>query len=126
MDDDDDMGMDMSAMKTIQTTIPWHVPNLLPERADAPPPQVNSKESATQNARMAGVTAAQYLSEMSVPADPTPLSDVEQALDMASQTSAVVQAIPFFVPQQAPAPQPAAAAPASLPAAPLEGTHVCE
>lgn len=112
--EDDDMGMDMPTAKTIQTTIPWHAPTLLPEIPDAPPPQVNSKEVTTQNTRMASTTAAQYFSEISVPASPAPLSDVEQALDMASQTSAVVQTIPFFIPQQAPAPAPVSApAPAS-------------
>jgi RNA recognition motif-containing protein len=56
---------------------------------------------------MASVTEAQYLSDFNVPANPAPLNDVEQALDMASQTSAVVQSMPFFVPQAPPAPEPA-------------------
>jgi RNA recognition motif-containing protein len=93
---------------TIQPTTAWHAPALLPERADAPLPQVNSKEFATQTTRMANTTAAQYISDYNVPSNPAPLSDVEQALDMASQTSAVVQPIPFFVPQAPPAPEPVA------------------
>jgi hypothetical protein len=45
-DDDDDDGGDLRAEskshKLIQPTIAWHVPLLLPERHDAPPPQNNS------------------------------------------------------------------------------------
>ncbi|KAL3918309.1 MAG: hypothetical protein SGILL_004301, partial [Bacillariaceae sp.] len=113
-DDDDDMGMgaDIPTQRraTAQPTIAWHVPALLPENADTPPPQVNSQEKIAQTARMVTVTAAKYSSEYSVPSNPMPMSDVEQALDMASQSSAVTQNIPFFVPQ-APAPAPIAAIP---------------
>lgn len=105
--DDDDMGMDMPVTKTVQTTTAWRAPSRLPDRSDAPPPQVNSKEVVTQTSRMATATAARYASDFNVPANPTPLSDVEQALDMTSQSSTVVQTLPFFVPQQAPAPAPA-------------------
>ena len=116
-DDDDDVGMGVEppAMSTIRPAIAWHVPSLLPENPDAPPPQVNSKERVVQTTRMASVTAARYSSEYSVPGNPTPLSDVEQALDMTSQASTVTQMIPFFVPQ-APVQAPVAAA------APLAGS----
>lgn len=112
MDDDgDEMGMDATPSRGIKATMAWRNPNPLPERSDAPPPQVNSKEIATQTARMASVTKAQYNSDYSVPSSPAPMSDVEQALDMTNQSSTVTQMIPFFVPQQIPEPVPAAPAP---------------
>jgi len=107
-DDDDDLSMNMASnVPTIKTTIAWHALALLPALEDAAPPQVNSLEVATQSTRIASAVAARYF-EGSVPSNPAPLSDVEQALDMASQTSAVLQPIPFFAPQ-APAPEPAPA-----------------
>jgi RNA recognition motif-containing protein len=114
-DDDDDMGMDaLSAApsRAISTTTAWKTPSLLPARADAPPPQVNSPEVATQTARMTNILRAQYISEYNVPSSPAPMSDVEQALDMTNQSSTVTQSIPFFVPQQLPEPVPAAPVPA--------------
>mmetsp|Transcript_25460 Transcript_25460/g.47448 ORF Transcript_25460/g.47448 Transcript_25460/m.47448 type:complete len:872 (-) Transcript_25460:2332-4947(-) len=110
LSDDDDMGVEASPAKAIQPTIAWHVPPLLPERTDAPPPPVNSSEKVAQTTRMASVAATRYSSEHSVPSNPTPLSDVEQALDMTSQSSTVTQSIPFFVPQ-APSPAPVVPAP---------------
>lgn len=124
-DDDDDMGMDAlstpqsrTISRTIPTTTAWKAPSLLPARADAPPPQVNSPEVATQTARMATVPEAHYLSEYSVPSSPAPMSDVEQALDMTNQSSTVTQTIPFFVPQLVPTPAPAAPMPAPMVAYP--------
>jgi RNA recognition motif-containing protein len=55
---------------------------------------------------MQKVSPSQYLAEYAVPASPAPLSDIEQALDMTSQASAVVGNMPFFVPQE-PTPVPA-------------------
>ena len=121
-DDDDDMGMEtMSAhtSRSIQPTTAWNAPSLLPERPDAPPPQVTSSEVAFHTARMSSVARVHYLSEQTVPSSPAPMSDVEQALDMTNQSSIVTQTIPFFVPQQIPAPAPAvpimAAAPVYAP-----------
>lgn len=108
--DDDEIGttVEAQAETMIQPTISWHTPMPLPEWTDAPPPQVNSKEKVAQTTRMASVTPAGYASEYNVPKNPTPLSDVEQALDMTSQSSTATQLIPFFVPQ-APVAAPAAA-----------------
>lgn len=108
-DDDDDgaLGAEPNLPITVYPTIAWHVPALLPERSDPPPPQVNSKEKMAQAARVAIVAPAAYPSAFSVPMNPTPLSDVEQALDLTSQSSTVTQAIPFFVPQAPVAPAPA-------------------
>ena len=111
-DDDDDMGMGMDAapaVSSIKPTVAWRAPQLLPPNPDAPPPQVNSSEIATQASRTTSVRAARYSSERDVPNSPAPLSDVEQALDMTSQSSTVVQPIPFFVPQAPSAPAPAPA-----------------
>eukprot|EP00537_Pseudo-nitzschia_pungens_P006995 CAMPEP_0172356736 /NCGR_PEP_ID=MMETSP1060-20121228/1115_1 /TAXON_ID=37318 /ORGANISM="Pseudo-nitzschia pungens, Strain cf. cingulata" /LENGTH=836 /DNA_ID=CAMNT_0013077035 /DNA_START=71 /DNA_END=2584 /DNA_ORIENTATION=+ len=107
--DDDDDGMvvpETSSQTKVQPTVAWHVPMLIPERKD--PPQNNSKEKVAQTTRMATVTPAAYASEFDVPMNPVPLSDVEQALDMTSQSSTATKVIPFFVPQQ-----PIAAAPAT-------------
>eukprot|EP00934_Nitzschia_sp_Nitz4_P005102 Nitzschia sp. Nitz4//scaffold166_size90379//25909//29671//NITZ4_005051-RA/size90379-augustus-gene-0.1-mRNA-1//1//CDS//3329538178//5092//frame0 len=138
-DDDDDLGMGMSittemptsSTRTIPPTTAWTSPLPLPERADAPPPQVSSPEVANQTsrmagvakARMAGVAKARYATEFNVPASPAPMTDVEQALDMTNQSSTVAQSIPFFVPQQVPEPVPAAPAPAPSYAPPVGGTN---
>lgn len=107
--DDDDDGMSMNAMTSnvsvIKPTIAWHNPSLLPSLEEVAPPQVNSQQLSAQTTRIASVVAVRYY-EGSVPDNPAPLSDVEQALDMASQTSAVLQPIPFFVPQAPAAPEP--------------------
>uniref|UniRef100_A0A7S4AAD9 RRM domain-containing protein n=2 Tax=Pseudo-nitzschia australis TaxID=44445 RepID=A0A7S4AAD9_9STRA len=132
--DDDDDGLvvpDATLPVQVQPTIAWHVPPLIPERQDASPSQNNSKEKVGQTTRMASVTPAAYTSEFSVPMNPTPLSDVEQALDMTSQSSTVTQVIPFFVPQQpvapAPSPQPIpTSTPAYPPAQPPSGIASAE
>ena len=90
----------------IQPAIRWHQPEQLPERSDVTPAQVNSKEVGVQTSRMAGVRPVRYSSDYDVPSNPAPLSDVEQALDMTSQSSKVIASIPFFVPQQPPAAAP--------------------
>jgi RNA recognition motif-containing protein len=105
-DDDDEMGSKKLSV-TVQSTIAWHAPPLLPERKDNPPSQNNSKEIAAQTIRMRSVVQAVYLSEFNVPINPAPLSDVEQALDMTSHSSVASQPIPFFVPQTPAAPAPA-------------------
>lgn len=124
-DDDDDMGMDTKStlpprtasipprISSIPPTTAWRAPVLLPTRSDAPPPQVTSAEVASQTARMTSIAQAQYLSPLSVPGSPAPMSDVEQALDMTNQSSTSTQSIPFFVPQ---VPEPIVAAPIAAPA----------
>jgi hypothetical protein len=107
-DDDDGMGMATAAPSQIQPATTWHMPTLLPERPDVSPAQLTSVEISVQNTRMATVAPVRYTSEYDVPSNPAPLSDVEQALDMTSQSSKVVSAMPFFVPQ-VPAPAPAVA-----------------
>jgi RNA recognition motif-containing protein len=82
-------------------SISWHVPMRLPERTDAVPPQLDSPEYLTQQSRMLSIAPARFVSDFDVPLSPDPLSDVEQALDMTSQASAVIIPIPFFVPQVA-------------------------
>ncbi|KAG7346295.1 RNA recognition motif containing protein [Nitzschia inconspicua] len=111
-DDDSSMATDVPVQSNIQPTISWHSPIHLPERTDAPAPHDNSRERVTQTTRMASVTPASYASEYSIPSNPSPLSDVEQALDMTSQSSTVTQTMPFFVPQaQVPVPPAAPQAP---------------
>jgi len=99
---------------TIKTNMSWVLPAPLPLRTDVSKPVLNSPESSAQTERARIVTPVQYLTDLDVPSNPAPLSDVEQALDMTSQSSAVVESIPFFVPQQpeptpSPAPSPVAA-----------------
>lgn len=96
------MGLQVSVALPMKPTVSWHAPLLLPERSDFAPPQINSSERAAQTARMASVVEAKYASEYNVPSSPSPLSDVEQALDMTSQSSTVTQSIPFFVPPAPP------------------------
>lgn len=102
--DDDDDEMDMApAMKP---TCPWHPPALLPERSEVMSATLQSKEVDNVNERVKTIAAAYYSSPYDVPDSPAPLSDVEQAVDMTSQSSAVVATIPFFIPPPAPAPEP--------------------
>lgn len=95
----------------MRPTMEWHVPTLLPERTDVTLAQLSSAEVTLMNDRMQTVPRAFYAAELDVPYSPIPLSDVEQALDMTSQASALVESIPFFVPEAAapltePAPAP--------------------
>jgi len=106
MDDDDDE-LDMPSLPTVQVSTTWHPPSILPERTDVTPPNVVSSEMHVQNERVRTIPGVYYSNEYIVPSNPTPLTDVEQALDMTTQSSAVVVSIPFFVPEQpAPAPPP--------------------
>eukprot|EP00567_Pseudictyota_dubia_P000768 CAMPEP_0197466588 /NCGR_PEP_ID=MMETSP1175-20131217/65133_1 /TAXON_ID=1003142 /ORGANISM="Triceratium dubium, Strain CCMP147" /LENGTH=846 /DNA_ID=CAMNT_0043002637 /DNA_START=973 /DNA_END=3513 /DNA_ORIENTATION=- len=106
VDESEDLNLDTMTM--LAATNGWHQPNILPPDQENPPIEVNSKEVSVQTRRMTSVLPVSYLSEADVPSDPTPLTDIEQALDMTSQSSSVPAAIPFFVPQAAP---PAAAVP---------------
>jgi RNA recognition motif-containing protein len=125
-DDDDGMGRQVTAPPLpINPAVVWHAPLLLPERSDVAPPQINSNETITQTTRMASVVAAKFASEYVVPSNPSPLSDVEQALDMTSQSSTVTQSMPFFVTQiLTPLPAAPAAAPQVMQsAAPVYATQ---
>lgn len=76
----------------------WHTPLSLPKDTENLPVQVASKEFSVQVRRMASIVPVKYLTEEMVPDNPTPLSDIEQALDMTSQSSSVPDILPFFVP----------------------------
>jgi len=91
----------------------WHKVKSLPPDSDNPPIQIMSKELAVQVSRMASVLPSRYLSEEDVPSNPNPLSEIEQALDMTSQSSTVPARIPFFVPQQETVPAPSTLPPPS-------------
>ena len=80
----------------MKPTIAWKSPSLLPENPDAPRAQVSSTEIMSQNERMKTAVAAQYFSDHSVPASPSPMTSVEQAVEMSAQMSATVAKIPFF------------------------------
>jgi hypothetical protein len=111
-----------AASSIIQPTIAWHRPSLL---TGLPvPPVANSKEKPAQTARMASVSPANYQNELFVPSSPAPMSDIEQALDMTSQSSTTTETIPFFVPQAlAPVATPAPVA-AVVPAPVPIGAHI--
>mmetsp|Transcript_3862 Transcript_3862/g.5705 ORF Transcript_3862/g.5705 Transcript_3862/m.5705 type:complete len:830 (+) Transcript_3862:2315-4804(+) len=111
-DDDDD---DIFSTTLMRPTTSWHQPRSLPDRHDVTKPQRDSKELIAQIARTARATKATYMSENSVPSNPTPMSDVEQALDINSQASAIVAKIPFFIPQE-----PSVPVPAPIPAVPTQ------
>lgn len=98
--------MDLTLPQQIKAVVQWCTPLPLPERTDIARAQLESTEISTQNERMKTAPKVLYSSEYDVPNSPAPLSDVEQALDMTSQSSAVNAAVPFFVPVQ-----PVAAAP---------------
>jgi RNA recognition motif-containing protein len=109
LDDDEDDGE--LPIKQTQATVGWHEPSLLPERPDVAKAQLDSRELLAQIERTKTVTLASYFSDADVPASPAPISDIEQAIDMTSQSSAVVASIPFFIPtpqpiEPIPAPQP--------------------
>lgn len=95
---DDDEEEDVGASSSIQATIPWNQPIILPPIPGVTATTPSSDEVRIQNERLVSVAQIRYQSEYEVPASPTPLSDIEQALDMTSQSSAVVASIPFFVP----------------------------
>jgi len=100
--------MDFDLPQRIQPSVQWRPPALLPDRPDVTKAQLESPETSTQMERMKSVPKAVYAFDYDVPNSPAPLSDVEQALDMTSQSAAVIASIPFFVPAQpAAAPAPA-------------------
>lgn len=98
MDDDED---ELDMPKTMQATSAWRVPSLLTPLPDVSVANLVSTEITNQDERMKTVVEAKYSSEYDIPASPAPLSDIEQALDMTAQSSAVVSPIPFFVPEPA-------------------------
>lgn len=112
-DDEDDLDMSIS----MKPSVAWRIPAMLVARTDVTRTEPVSDEVPVQDQRMKVVAPVRYFSDLDVPGSPAPLSDVEQALDMTSQASAVVASIPFFVPQAATAP---AAAPAAQYAATTE------
>lgn len=84
-------------LDTISATLMWRKPQPLKNINSV---QVTSNELAKQVSRMASVVPADDVREDSVSNCPTPLSDIEQALDMTSQASSSPEPIPFFAPQQ--------------------------
>ena len=80
---------------------PWVQATLLPERMNVVQPMLNSTEHVTQESRISSIAQVRYSIDFDVPLYPEPLNDVEQALDMTSQASAIVTQIPFFAPQLA-------------------------
>jgi len=78
----------------------WHKPQPL-SSADTPQVHVVSNEVAVQVTRMSSVTPfVLSIDDNIVPNNPTPLSDIEQALDLTSQVSSTPAIIPFFTPQK--------------------------
>ena len=124
-DDDEDDSFGNVAISRMKPTIAWHQPRPLPYRSDVTKAQCTSQELAAQNERKTRVAPARYLSEEDVPSGPSPLTDVEEALEVASQASTVTASIPFLAaykvhaPTTAPAPAVAAAPMYSQPAAPI-------
>lgn len=109
-DDEEDDSFSSTSINRMKPTIPWHQPKPLPERSGITKAQCTSNELAAQNVRKTRTTPARYLSEEDVPSSPFPMTDVEEALDVASQASKVTGTVPFFAAQQqatAPAPAPA-------------------
>jgi RNA recognition motif-containing protein len=98
LDDDDDVE-NIERPKPMQTTMAWRPPSMLLERPDVTKADLTSSEALVQSNRVQTLPASNYQSDYHVPDAPAPLSDVEQALDMTSQSSAEVASIPFFGPQ---------------------------
>lgn len=97
----------------------WHQPLRLSSDIENPPLQIDSKELNIQMRRVLSTLPSNYLSEADVPSNPNALTDVEQALDLASQSTSIPQMIPLFVPVpepvSLPAPAPINIAPAPAP-----------
>jgi len=102
----------------------WHTPLSLPRDTENPSVQVASKEVPVQVRRMASVIPANYSTEEMVPINPTPLSDIEQALDMTSQSSSIPDILPFFVSPTQHSPVPVQASVSSAKVAPVSVTPV--
>eukprot|EP00979_Chaetoceros_neogracilis_P014860 scaffold4962_cov199-Chaetoceros_neogracile.AAC.1 len=94
----------------------WRQPQQL-SPGENPPVQADSNELNAQMRRIVATLPANFLSEEDVPRNPTPLSVVEQALDLASQTSSIPQKIPLFAAE--PEPVTTMPAPIAAPALPL-------
>mmetsp|Transcript_3294 Transcript_3294/g.8525 ORF Transcript_3294/g.8525 Transcript_3294/m.8525 type:complete len:828 (-) Transcript_3294:225-2708(-) len=92
---DEDDNMNLNTMTTMATASGWQQPKLLPPDIENPPVQVSSSEVAVQTRRMASVLPVSYMTDADVPSNPTPLTDIEQALDMTSQSASVPAAIPW-------------------------------
>ena len=92
---------DLVTPAAIKVDNSWAPPLLLPERTNVVQPVLNSAEYLAQEIRISTIGQTRYPSDFDVPLSPDPLNDVEQALDMTSQASAVVTPIPFFAPQVA-------------------------
>lgn len=121
VDDDYDDIVD-DAAGAIKPTMTWRRPQYLPALEGYVPPSVQSKEQGIQSSRMASVPVIRYLSETDVPSNPASMTDVEQALDMSSRSSANVAIIPFFAPPPVPV-VPVAPPPVPLPVPPPPVPH---
>lgn len=90
---------DINTSASMKASQPWVPPVLLPERTNVVQPILNSAEYSVQESRVSSIVRIRYPTDFDVPLCPDPLNDVEQALDMTSQASAVIAPIPFFAPQ---------------------------
>lgn len=113
LEDDDDI---LDTMVMMYST-GWHQPLRLSSELENPPLQIDSKELNIQMRRILSTLPANYLSDADVPSNPNALTDVEQALDLASQSASVPQMIPLFAPVPEPLSLPAPV-PANITAAP--------
>lgn len=113
LEDEDD---NLDTMVMMHST-GWHQPLRLTSEIENPPLQIDSKELNIQMRRVLSTLPANYLSEADVPSNPTELTEVEQALDLASQSSSVPQTIPLFAPVVEPVSLPAPA-PVNITSAP--------
>ncbi|GKY99620.1 hypothetical protein MPSEU_000916100 [Mayamaea pseudoterrestris] len=98
--DDDDADDPVPLSSQMKPSMAWRVPSLLPELPNVTKAELSSNEKSLQESRMRTVPRVHYLTEKDVASSPNPLTDVEIALDMTSQSSADLEAIPFFVPLQ--------------------------
>jgi len=93
----------------------WSQPKTLPPDAANPPVHIDSNELNTQMKRILSTLPVNFLTDDDVAKDPTPLSEVEQALDMTAQGSTVPEKIVFIKPKLDAVPLPV---PQSIPAIP--------
>jgi hypothetical protein len=97
----------------------WSQPKTLPPEFTNPPVHIDSNELNTQMKRVLSTLPINFLTDDDVPNDPTPLSEVEQALDITAQSTSVPEKIVFIKPKvdavPLPVPQAAPAIPASAP-----------
>ena len=112
--EDQDDSLDTMAM---MYSTGWRQPQQLPP-GENPPVQADSNELNAQMRRIVAILPTNFLSEADVPSNPTPLTDVEQALDLTSQLTLIPQRIPLFVAEPepiTPAPVPISVLPAPPP-----------